>query len=47
MKKASTNHYKATIKLKTGGGTGTVRFKVAGYDTGGQRQWTRQQYRIH
>ena len=47
MTKTSTNRYKATIKLKTGGGTGTVRFKVVGTDTGGQRQWTRQQYRIH
>jgi flagellar hook assembly protein FlgD len=47
MTKTSTNRYKVTIKLKTGGGTGTVRFKVVGTDIGGQRQWTRQVYAIH
>ena len=35
MTKTSTNTYKATITLKTGGGTGTVQFKVDGTDTAG------------
>lgn len=36
--------YRATVKLKTGGSTGTVAFKVAGTDAGGATQSTRRTF---
>ena len=43
MTKTSTNRYKVTIKLKTGGGTGTVTgSRSSGPTRTAQRQWTRQ-----
>ena len=47
MTKTSTYGYKVSVKLKTGGGTGTVTFKVVATDKYGQRQRTSQVQQIH
>ncbi len=39
--------YRATIKLKVGGSTGTVAFKATGTDTAGAVQWTSRTYPLH
>jgi hypothetical protein len=38
MTKVATGKYQATLTLKTGGGTGTVMFRVTGKDSGGRSQ---------
>ena len=38
MTKVATGQYRATLTLKTGGGTGTVLFRVTGKDSGGRSQ---------
>jgi flagellar hook assembly protein FlgD len=38
MTKVATGKYQATLTLKTGGGTGSVLFRVTGKDSGGQSQ---------
>jgi flagellar hook assembly protein FlgD len=43
----SSTTYRATIKLKTGGRTGTVTFKATGKDIGGAVQGTRRAFPIH
>lgn len=45
--KLSSTTYRATIKLKTGGGTGTVAFRATGKDAGGAAQATRRTFAIH
>jgi flagellar hook assembly protein FlgD len=43
----SSSTYRATVKLKTGGGTGTVTFKATGKDVGGATQGSRRGFPIH
>jgi flagellar hook assembly protein FlgD len=45
--KLSGTTYRATIKLKTGGGTGTVAFKTTGKDAAGATQSTRRTFALH
>lgn len=45
--KLSSTTYRATVTLKTGGGTGTVAFKATGKDTAGATQYTRRTYPLH
>lgn len=45
--KVSNTTYRATIKLKTGGRTGTVTFKASGKDVGGATQTTRRGFPLH
>jgi flagellar hook assembly protein FlgD len=47
MTKTSTYGYKVTLTLKTGGGAGTVTFKVVANDKDGRRQKTSSAYAIH
>ena len=47
MTRTSTYGYKATITLKTGGGTGKVTFKVVAYDKNGAKQSSSRAYAIH
>ncbi len=47
MTRTSTYGYKATITLKTGGGTGNVTFKVVAADKDGRKQRTARAYPIH
>ena len=43
----SSTTYRATIKLKAGGGTGTVKFKATGKDIGGVAQGTQRGFPLH
>ena len=45
--KLSSTTYRATIKLRTGGQTGTVTFKATGTDVGGAAQGTRRGFALH
>lgn len=45
--KLSATTYRATVKLKSGGGTGTLAFKATGRDTGGATQYSRRTYPLH
>jgi len=45
--KLSSTTYRATIKLKTGGSTGTVTFKASGKDIAGATQSTRRAFPLH
>ena len=45
--KLSSTTYRAAIRLKTGGGTGTVTFKAAGKDARGAAQGTRRAFPLH
>jgi len=45
--KLSSTTYRATLKLKTGGSTGTVSFKASGQDAGGATQTTRRTFPLH
>jgi len=45
--KLSSTTYRATIRLKTGGGTGTVTFKATGKDVGLATQSTRRAFPLH
>jgi hypothetical protein len=45
--KLSSTTYRATVKLKTGAGTGTIALKATGKDTKGASQYTRRTYPLH
>ena len=45
--RVSGSTYRATIKLRTGGGSGTVSFKVTGKDAAGATQRTTRAYPLH
>jgi flagellar hook assembly protein FlgD len=45
--KLSSTTYRATLRLKTGGHSGTVTFKATGKDTGGAVQGTRRAFPLH
>ena len=47
LTKTGTYTYKATIRMKSSGKSGTVAFKVKGYDTKGGSQSTTVTYKIH
>ncbi len=47
LKRVSGNAYRATIKLRTGGGSGTVSFKVTGVDVTGATQRTTRGFPLH
>jgi hypothetical protein len=45
--RTSSNTYRASIRLKTGGSTGSVTFKASGKDIGGSAQVTRRAFPLH
>jgi hypothetical protein len=47
MTKVSSTKYKVKLTLKSGGKTGKVTFKVAGYDTNGRAQGSNRVVTIH
>ena len=47
LAKASGSTYRATIRLRSGGGSGTVRFRVTGRDVTGATQSTTRSYPLH
>ncbi|HEX7950176.1 MAG TPA: FlgD immunoglobulin-like domain containing protein [Candidatus Limnocylindrales bacterium] len=47
LKRVSGSTYRATIRLRTGGGTGPVSFKVTGVDVTGANQRTTRVYPLH
>jgi len=47
LTRVSGSTYRATIKLRTGGGSGTVSFKVTGVDVSGAAQRTTRAYPLH
>lgn len=47
LKRVSANDYRATIRLRTGGGSGVVSFKVTGVDVTGATQRTTRAYPLH
>ena len=47
LSRISGSTYRATIRLKTGGGAGTISFKVTGVDVAGATQRTTRAYPLH